>query len=56
MDILHVYTDIEGEKVDIALDPELEKMYCKNSGQKRVIPANISGVKIILCREGSNGY
>ena len=56
MDILHLYTAIDGEKVDVAHDHEIENMHRRNIGQRGIIPVSISGVKIILCREGSNGY
>ena len=54
--IPHFYTEIEGEKVDVALDPRREEVYCKNSEQERVMPVNISRIRRSLCREESNGY
>ncbi|MFC2055956.1 hypothetical protein ACFLTO_00060 [Chloroflexota bacterium] len=30
----HVYTDIEGKKIGVSLDPGHEKIYCKNSEKK----------------------
>ena len=52
----HIYTEIEGERVDVALDPELEEIYGKNSGQKTAMPINLSKIRKILCREESDGY
>ena len=49
----HVYTEIEGEKVDVSLDPRHEEMYCKNSEKKLIMPVNISKIRRILCREAS---
>ena len=54
--IPHFYTEIEGEKVNVALDPRREEIYCKNSEQKIVMPVNISRIRRSLCREESNGY
>ncbi len=48
--IPHVYTEIDGEGTDVALDPESEKSYCKNSEVKVVMPVNISKIRRILCR------
>ena len=39
---LHVYTEIEGKKVDVSLDPGHEARYCKNSEKKLILPVNIS--------------
>jgi hypothetical protein len=52
--IPHVYTLIEGRKVDVALDPQSEEVYCKNDELKLVLPVNISKVRRIICREASN--
>jgi len=49
----HVYTMINGEKVDVALDPELEKRLGRNSEQRIYLPLNISRVKRILLRQSS---
>ena len=46
----HVYTEIEGEKVDVALDPEREKLYYENNEWKIVISVNISSIRRNLCR------
>ena len=46
----HVYTEIEGEKVDVSLDPGHEKIYCKNSEKKIILPVNISRLKSTLTR------
>jgi len=50
----HVYTRIDGRKVDVALDPGHEKIYCKNDEQKLIMPVNISRMRRIICREASN--
>ncbi|MBI4180298.1 MAG: hypothetical protein HY528_00010 [Chloroflexi bacterium] len=39
---LHVYAEIDGKKVDVSLDPEHERIYCKNSQKKLILPINIS--------------
>jgi len=52
--IPHVYTRIDGRKVDVALDPGHEKIYCKNDEQKLIMPVNISRMRRIICREASN--
>jgi len=46
----HVYTEIEGERVDVALDPGREEICCKNSEQKIVMPVNISKIRRVFCR------
>lgn len=51
--IPHVYTEIEGEKIDVSLDPGQEESYCKNSEVKVVMPVNISKIRRILCRGAS---
>jgi len=38
----HFYSEIDGKKVDVALDPIREQLYCKNSEVKIVMPVNIS--------------
>jgi len=47
----HVYTEIEGEKIDVSLDPGHEEIYCKNSEKKLVMPVNLPKLRRILCRE-----
>ncbi len=44
----HVYTEIEGKKVDVSLDPGHEARYCKNSEKKLILPVNISRLGRIL--------
>ena len=51
----HVYTEIEGEKVDVSLDPGHEEIYCKNSEKKLIMPVNISKIRRILCRRANPG-
>jgi len=46
----HVYTEIEGERVDVALDPEREEIYCKNNEVKIVMPVNISKIRRAFSR------
>lgn len=38
----HFYSEIDGKKVDVALDPIREEIYCKNSEVRIVMPVNIS--------------
>ena len=49
----HVYAEIEGEKVDVSLDPGHEEMYCKNSEKKLIIPVNISKLRRVLSRRSN---
>ena len=51
----HVYTEIEGEKIDVSLDPRHEEMYCKNREKKIILPVNISRLRRILSRVVSPG-
>jgi len=51
----HVYTEIEGKKVDVSLDPGHEEKYCKNSEKKLIMPVNISKIIRILCRRVNPG-
>jgi len=37
-----MYTEVEGKKIDVSLDPGHERIYCKNSENKLIIPVNIS--------------
>jgi hypothetical protein len=46
----HVYTEVEGEKIDVSLDPGHEKIYCKNSEKKIILPVNISRLRRILSK------
>ncbi len=46
----HVYTEIDGGKVDVSLDPGHEEMYCKNSEKKLVMRVNISRIGRTLGR------
>ena len=38
----HVYNEIDGKEIDVSLDPGHEKIYCKNSEKKIILPVNIS--------------
>ncbi len=49
----HIYTEIEGKKIDVSLDPEHEEMYCKNSEKKLIMPVNVSGLGRILDKGAS---
>jgi len=49
----HVYIEVEGEKIDVSLDPRREEIYCKNSEKKLIMPVNISKIRRILC-QGAN--
>ena len=51
--IPHVYTEVEGERIDVALDPGREEKFCKNSEQKIVIPVNISKLRRSFGKETS---
>lgn len=44
----HMYTIIDGNKVDVSLDPLREEMYCKNSEKRLCLPVNVSRVKRVL--------
>lgn len=39
---LHMYALIDGEKVDVSLDPGHEARYCRNSEKSLLFPVNIS--------------
>ena len=52
----HAYTEIDGEKVSVAIDPVSEGIYRRNSEEKVIIMANISRIGRILCRKESDGY
>ena len=49
----HVYTDIEGKKIDVSLDPGHEKIYCKNSEKRLILPVNISKLGRTLSKGAS---
>ena len=51
--IPHFYTEIEGKKVDVSLDPEHEEIYCRNSEKKLIMPMNLSKIRRTLCRGAS---
>jgi hypothetical protein len=40
----HMYAVIDGEKVDVSLDPGHEARYCRNTEKKLLFPVNISGI------------
>ena len=40
-----VYTEVEGKKIDVSLDSGHEKIYCKNSEKKIILPVNISKLR-----------
>jgi len=46
----HFYTEIEGERIDVAHDPRREELWCKNSEIKAVVPVNISKIRRAFCR------
>jgi len=53
----HVYTEIEGERVDVAHDPGREELWCPNSEIKVVMPVNISKIRRAFCqRAGLRGH
>jgi hypothetical protein len=49
----HVYTEIEGKRVDVAHDPRREELWCNNSEIKVVMPVNISKIRRAFCRRAS---
>ncbi len=49
----HVYTEIEGKKIDVSLDPGHEEIYCKNSEKRLIMPVNISKLKRTLGKGAS---
>jgi len=50
----HVYTEIEGKKIDVSLDPGHEEIFCKNSEKKLIMPVNISKLRRILGKGASS--
>ncbi len=55
----HVYIDIEGKRIDVSLDPGHERIYCKNSEKKIILPVNVSKLgRTIWGRAGfsTSGY
>ncbi len=52
---LYVYTEIEGKKIDVSLDPRHEERYYKNSEKKLIMPVNISRLMRILSKGASLG-
>jgi hypothetical protein len=44
----HLYTEIDGKKVDVSLDPAHEERYCRNSEKRLIMPVNISRLRRIL--------
>ncbi len=53
----HFYTEIEGEKVDVAFDPVREEIYCKNSEVRIIMPVNLSEIgRDFVDRTGLGGY
>lgn len=52
---LHVYSEIEGEKVDVSLDPGHEAIYCKNSQKRLIMPVNVSRLGRAFRREKTIG-
>ncbi|MBI2287827.1 MAG: hypothetical protein HYU83_02410 [Chloroflexi bacterium] len=53
---IHVYTKIEGKKVDVSLDPGHEAIYCKNSEKKLIMPVNLSRLKRIISKAINAGH
>lgn len=41
---VHFYAVVESEKVDVALDPEREKEYCRNEELILFLPINLSRI------------
>lgn len=40
----HMYAVIDGEKVDVSLDPGHEARYCRNAEKRLLFPVNISKI------------
>lgn len=38
----HMYTLVDGVKVDVSLDPGHEARYCRNQDKKLILPINVS--------------
>ena len=51
----HLYTEVDGKKVDVSLDPGHEERYCKNSEKKLIMPVNISKLRRLISRGTSHG-
>jgi hypothetical protein len=52
----HLYTEIEGRKVDVSLDPGHKEPYCKNSEKKSILPVNVSELRRFLSRRVDEGH
>lgn len=56
----HVYTEIEGKKIDVSLDPGHEEIFCKNGEKKIILPVNVSRLRRIFSKgrlgEEGHGY
>ena len=46
----HMYVEVEGERVDVSLDPHHEEKYCKNREKIIVLPVKLPK----MCRERSD--
>lgn len=46
----HMYTLIDGVKVDVSLDPGHELRYCRNQEKKLVFPVNVSRISRLIRR------
>lgn len=46
----HMYALVDGQKVDVSLDPRHEEMYCKNSEKRLLLPVNVSRLKRTVLR------
>ncbi len=45
----HVYLEVEGEKIDVSLDPHHEEIFCPNNEKRVVMPVNISRLRRTFC-------
>ncbi len=50
----HVYTIVEGKRVDVSLDPGHERRYCTNAEKGILFPVNISSLRRRLKRSDRN--
>ncbi len=48
--MFHFYSEVEGERIDVAFDPASEKVYCSNTDSYIFFPFSITGLGRIFCR------
>ena len=47
----HMFTVVDGEKVDVSLDPGHEARYCRNTEKKLLFPVNVSRLGRLIQRK-----